>query len=447
VKRGWGIAIAATAVLTACAVWSSPDRSLVLQPVVLCEDAGWCWFQDERALVLDDDTVVFGSVANGRGDASRKGDVQITQWQLSSGEARTCELFDRFERDDHDAPALWLRPDGRVVAAFAGHGKDDLLHVRVSERPRDATSFLPLVSTRIAMQRGRGVTYANLHELGGALVCLSRAEDWNPTVLVASDHDGRDFRNAGRLLAGEGRPYVKYASRAGTLHFVVTEQHPRDFDNGLYHGTTDGTGDVCASTGEVLGSWGTVGPQQCTRVFAGGPDAVAWPCDLELDAAGRPVVVFSVQVDGRDVPRGQGGLDHRYWYARFDGQRFVAHEIAFAGTRLYAGEDDYTGLVCMCPDDPDVVFLSTDAHPATGTPLVSAADGRRHRELFVGRTRDSGATFLWEAVTRDSTVDNLRPIVPRWRSDRCALLWLRGVLRTYTDYDLEAVGAIVSLRR
>ncbi len=431
--------------LAACVHQNGPSAPPAAQPTVLCADAGWCWFQDERAVALDARRIVFGSVANGRGVPERRGDVQATVWDTVTGDCRTVELQDRLERDDHDAPAFLMQPDGHLLAAWCGHGKDRVLRTRRSAAPLDASSWLPMAESPMALSSGHGVTYANLHRLDGALVCLSRAEGWNPTVFVATDDDGRSWRSAGRLLAGPGRPYANYASRGGLLHFVVTEQHPRDFDNGLYHGMTDGSGDLCATTGEALGAWGTLAPEQCTRIFAGSPDAVAWPCDLELDAQGLPVVAFSVQVDGRGKPRGQGGLDHRYWYARFDGARWQAHEMAFAGTRLYAGEDDYTGLCCICPHDPSVVFVSTDAHPGTGAALLSAADGKRHHEIFLGKTRDGGKSFAWTAVTRDSTADNLRPIAPRWQEGRCALLWLRGDYRSYTDYDTEAVGLVLEL--
>jgi hypothetical protein len=233
---------------------------------------------------------------------------------------------------------------------------------------------------------------------------------------------------------------VKYASDgAGAVHLVATEQHPRDYDNGLWHGVLrDGV--VHASDGAVVGAVGErpPAPTDLTRVFAGRPDAVAWPVDLELDADDRPVVVFSVQTDGAGLPRGRGGLDHRFIWARFDGTRWHARELAHAGRRLYAGEDDYTGLAAIDPADPTVVYLSTDADPRTGRPLVSAADGERHRELFRARTADGGATWTFEALTADSTADNLRPVVPRGRPR--VLLWLRGRMTTYTDYALEVVG-------
>ena len=148
--------------------------------------------------------------------------------------------------------------------------------------------------------------------------------------------------------------------------------------------------------------------------------------DIELDPHGHPVVLFTIQVDGAGLPQGQGGMDHRFHYARWDGARWRDSQLAFAGRRLYAGEDDYTGLGSINPQDPDVVYVSTDANPQTGEPLISQADGLRHHELFRAKTPDGGRTWKWRAITQNSTMDNLRPLVPRWKSHRSALVWMRG---------------------
>ena len=139
--------------------------------------------------------------------------------------------------------------------------------------------------------------------------------------------------------------------------------------------------------------------------------------------------VFSVQKDGRGLPPGQGGRDHRYHYARWDGTQWVQQEIAYAGTRLYAGEDDYTGLAALDPQDLNTLYLSTDAHPTTGAPLISDTDGQRHHEIFRGNTPDGGATWTWTPITANSTADNLRPIIPIWNDPRIALVWMRGKYR------------------
>jgi hypothetical protein len=90
------------------------------------------------------------------------------------------------------------------------------------------------------------------------------------------------------------------------------------------------------------------------------------------------------------------------------------------------------------------VFVSTDVHPLTGVPLISDADRQQHHELFEGVTADGGLTWIWYPVTRDSTADNIRPIVPVWDVGHTALLWLRGTYSTYEDYDLDVVGIVTS---
>jgi hypothetical protein len=153
-----------------------------------------------------------------------------------------------------------------------------------------------------------------------------------------------------------------------------------------------------------------------------------------------------VQKGSAGLPPGQGGEDHRYRLARWTGGEWVDHEIARAGRRLYPNEDDYTGGVALVPGDPERLFISTDVDPVTGAPLVSRADGKRHYEIFRGQAREGGRGFRFEPLTRDSTVDNLRPIVPRTGDRRELLLWLRGSYRSYTDYALEVVAIGVGER-
>ncbi|HKZ30760.1 MAG TPA: BNR-4 repeat-containing protein [Vicinamibacteria bacterium] len=423
-------------------------------PVVLNDDGGWCWFQDERALVVGD-RLVFGSVAAGRSDASRRGTVEVTSVVLATGATTRFRLsatpVERAGRyDDHDTPAFVVRGDGRLLAVWAGHGYDNRILSRVSLRPGDATgwgderAFVPSPSS--------SVTYSNLHRLAGErgrIYDFFRGLDnrFKPSM-AWSDDEGESFRSGGVVIdvpaTFRHRPYVKYASDGqATVHLAYTEGHPRNFDNSLYHAYyRDGV--LHRSDGSVIRplAEGLRDPVEGTRVFQGDPANVAWVIDLELDAQGRPFVAYSVQKDSAGLPQGQGGSDHRYRLARWTGKAWNDREIASAGTRLYAGEDDYTGGVALVPGDPTRVLVSTDADPTTGAPLVSAADGKRHWEIFRGTTPDDGLTWQWQAVTRDSTADNLRPIVPRSDARDELLLWLRGRYRSYTDYDLEVVGLL-----
>ncbi|MPY89071.1 MAG: hypothetical protein GEU99_14220 [Luteitalea sp.] len=231
------------------------------------------------------------------------------------------------------------------------------------------------------------------------------------------------------------RPYLKYASNgANEIHFIASDDHPHAYDNGVYHGVI--------RDGKVYGSFGNIidanvfdgaakKPNDFTAVFNTdtSPLGHAWTTDLHLDAQGRPYALFTARASNTDIN------DHRFLYAGFDGAQWNVHEIARAGAFLYDGQDDYTGLGALDPNDPNVVYISTKIDPRDG-------DSLSHYEIFKGVTGDGGEMWKWSAITARSTVDNLRPIVPAWDERRTALLWLRGTYTSYTNYHLEVVGTL-----
>ena len=61
-------------------------------------------------------------------------------------------------------------------------------------------------------------------------------------------------------------------------------------------------------------------------------------------ADGRYLAAYSrhnrePRIDGAALPHGQGGMYHRFHYARWDGNVWIEHEIADAGSRLRHQED------------------------------------------------------------------------------------------------------------
>ena len=413
------------------------------------DDGGWCWFEDERAIVHDGKLVI-GSVAAGIHDASRRGNVEVVTYDFRGGAIKRSVLSRSFELDDHDSPAFSALADGRLLAMYSKHGRDNRIHYRITKDPSD-TSTWESERTFVPSDASR-VTYSNLLRLDaahggrGRLFNYYRGYDnsFKPSWMT-SDDDGRSWTAHGLWVdfpaTQRHRPYIKYTTNGtDTIHFVFTEGHPRDFSNSLYHAyfrngvfyRSDGTRVKAVSDGPIS-------PAEATRIFSGNEDNVAWPCDLHLDDRQRPVVVYSVQINSAHLPSGHAdaGRDHRYRLAHWDGHVWLDHEIAHAGTRLYRGEDDYTGLICLNPNNTDTVYLSSDVNIESGEP-----NGSGHYEIYQGTTQDAGRTWTWSAITKGSDVDNLRPIVPKSNGNGSIVLWLKGKYNSYTDYDLDVVGIV-----
>ena len=431
--------VAATVLLGAafCAAdGPSEGRRQVPQVIVLNDNGAWSWFEDERAVVDPvTGTLVVSSVADGSGTGgmTRDGNVEVAVHDIAAGTTRRKVLHAHLQDDDHNSAALHLRPDGRYVAMYATHAADTVSRWRVSDGPGIAAAWEP----ERTLDHGSKATYSNLYPVGDGerLYAFVRAGS-DPHVL-ASDDDGATWHPRGRVLVGPGSPYVRYAvDHLGRIHLLTTEQHPRSSPTSIYHGVIVDR-QLFRSDGAVVDAElfdnVAVRPERLTSVFGAGNGVRAWTVDLHVDGEGRPYAAFSVHASTNE-----------YWYARFDDGVWHTHFLAHAGSALYGGEAYYTGLVALDPGDPGRVVVSTDVHPETGVRLISTANGQQHHELFEGFTTDDGVTWEWMAVTADSTVDNLRPIIPIWDSDQRALLWLRGVYTKYTEYDLDVVATITN---
>ena len=438
------------AALAAFVLFSTNVKATFPEPFLINDDGGWCWFQDERVLIHDGKLWVV-SVATGRFDEERKGNVEVATYDPASGERERSVLHENLQSNDHATPALLALPDGRVLTIYSGHNHS-LMYFRKTVEPNDVSEWTPAEPFR-AGEKAR-VTYANLVRLSeendgdGRIYNFFRGFDpqWKPSWMT-SDDGGESWVSHGLWIDVPGpqrhRPYVKYIGNGrDEIHFTFTEGHPRISDNSIYHAFyRDGI--FYETDGSVIHPVedGPVTPADATKVFSGKETKIAWTSDIHLDPEGHPVIVFSVQhSEGRLEYRDPNwGQDLRYHYARWDGEKWQKYEIAYAGTRLYSGEDDYSGLISLDPSDLSSVFISANVDPVTGEALEK---GRY--QIFRGRTEDGGASWSWKQITDDSDRDNIRPVVPIWpNEEELAVVWSRGEYRTYTDYDLEIVGLIL----
>ncbi|MGC0271997.1 BNR-4 repeat-containing protein [Pseudactinotalea sp. Z1739] len=420
-------------------------------PWVLNRNGAWCWYQDERALVDPESNVlVVGSVAAPEGEdgATRAGNVELTVTDLGTGESTIAVLHENLEADDHNVPGLWRRRDGRWLAVYAKHKSDNYTRWRISE-PGDPTTWGPeQVFDWTELTGGRGVTYSNLHELDGRLYCFARAINDDACALV-SDDEGDTWTFAGKLFDRPKVGYVNgYCRYAGTdrIDVLTTDHHPRDYNNSIYHGYLS-AGALHASDGTVVDPHALSGqaPDQAelTTVFAAGSVwdgermTRGWTTDIRR-IEGTVVATFTARAN--DEPENSNFADHRFFYGRTnDDGTWGVYQVAKAGRALFPREEDYTGLIAIDPYDADSVYASTHIDPRDGSELA-------HHEIFHGRTADGGATWAWTPVTRDSPVDNLRPIVAPGDPGTLVLLWFRGEMTTSQHYACEIAAHVLPRR-
>nr|WKN37290.1 BNR-4 repeat-containing protein [Tunicatimonas sp. TK19036] len=431
-----------TIILQSCQGEAAKEKD---QNIVLLDDnAGWCWFQDERA-IIDGNQLLFTNVTS-------KGVNTVTRYDLATGERQTVVMNDStFQTDDHNVGALMVRPDGRYLTVYAGHGDEPKMRYRISTQAGDISEW----ETEKSANTGGNTTYSNIYRLSstGKTYNFHRGIGTNPNYMV-SDDDGESWKYGGQVFAFPGRPYVRYASNdTDRIDFITTEEHPRYYNNSIYHGYIE-NGQIYRSDGSKVGNLSQseqtdIKPFDFTTIYNGDSTTrtnVAWTQDIELDENGYPYVAFSVVKDpirlGETKDTQEGGFDNRYHYARWDGRQWHEYEIAYAGTRLYPGENEYTGLIALHPKNPNVVYISADVNPATGKPLTKADTA--HYEIFRGTTTDQGANWEWTPITQNSQEDNIRPIVvanEQWE----VVLWLKGHLTTFRNYNLKAYGLINKL--
>ncbi|MFK7741021.1 MAG: BNR-4 repeat-containing protein, partial [Planctomycetota bacterium] len=422
-------------------------------------NGAWSWFEDERIMVdKQRGRILLSACADGSGvgGSARSGDIDLWWLDLSPGTFGYFELNDRLEDDDHNSAALLVRPDGKYLAVYGRHNSDNRTRWRVCNDPSEPASPTSWTPESTYTHNGN-LTYSNVYQLSstGRVYNFCRANNFDPN-LIYSDDDGSTWTGGTFKLLTQGgsgdRPYLRYGSDdISRVHFIATEEHPRDFNNSIYHGYVENNR-LHRSDGTVLDSnlldASAVSATALTPIFkvGNGPStdnpfdptgrnlilARCWTIDMDVDDNGELRALFTARI----VTNGSSqDTDHRLFLAHYDGTSWNVEYVCAMGAYLYSPENDYTGLASLHPEKTDTLYVSTEIHPVTGASLA-------HYEIFKGVTPDRGATWSWTAITENSSMDNLRPIVPSWDAERTAVFWMRGNYTTYRNYDLALVGIV-----
>jgi hypothetical protein len=420
----------------------------------IAPDGAWTWFNDERSIFHQG--FLFSGYVKGNGQYG------ITRYDpvTDSSDHMIISTPTSQQTDDHNNPSLTVLPDGRLLAVYSKHAAESKFYYRTSKVA--APSSISDWNSEQSKATPATATYANAYRLSGEsnlIYNFNRCINYNPTLTLSSD-DGTTWGTPTQLIdAGTGnvRPYVRYCSNLkDRIDLIYTDGHPRDINNSVYH-LYYRAGNLCRTDGTVidslanipiqhdLGERGSVVyPYTSTAWGEGeGPDdwipmGRGWTLDLQYGAGGNPVCAFQVQRDGASWTSDR----IHYYYARWTGTSWQRRFIAHAGRPLYSAEDDYSGGMAIDPDDPRIVYISTNAaNPFELGDIVNVPLAANSRyEIWRGFTADGGLTFTWTPVTENSASDNLRPIVPGGHGRSQHVIWFQGTYSTYKVFSTRVMG-------
>lgn len=389
----------------------SSHKSAPRPRIVVWSPGSWCWFADPRAVrvVGSHDQVFAGWIGWG-------GQVMVGAYDSAFGVIRS-RVIGHLAADDHGSPSIFVEPDKRLTVFWSAHNGSQMYY-RSTIRPEDIGAWGPIRKIQSGLTGPKGFTYPNPQQLSAEqhrTYLFWRGADWSGDYATRR-LDGR-WSAARKLIVQPGqRPYVKVDSDSrDTIAFAFTNGHPRERTTSIYYAAYR-RGWLRHASGRRITRLihAPITPAQSDLVYNGDATRTSgWVWDVALGAHGDPVIAYATFPSTGN---------HAYWYARWNGRRWVSHFLTFAGPSISPGtiEQQYSGGMALDHAHPGVLYLSRKL--------------AGHFEIERWSTPNGGYSWSRRTVVRDG-VDDLRPVVPRGPAGGgIRLLWLQGYYGSYTTY-------------
>ena len=422
------------------------------------DNGGWTWYNDERVVVdAEGGKIVVSSAASSASSQTQNRSIDVVVHDLTTGQNDKKSLGTLSYSDDHNNGGIVVKAPGEYFIAYTHHNADcDTRWANYANGTWAPIATYKWSGCTPDPDGVNTVTYNNVWRMSaenGALYNFVRATETNPWFLYSED-DGASWTLKGRITAspqvGYNAGYYKYwGNGVDRIDFFATESHPRDSNTSVYHGYIKGKKSYDSFDKEIDADvFDTEAPEitAFTRVFQAGGQLGGvtlrrlWNFDVTRYEDGTIAVLWQ----GRETEcadKNNCNPGHHVAYSRFNGTEWKSTRLVKGGRTLYRNkndwwEEDYLGGAALDPDDPHVVYVSTNIDPRSET------TDHTINEIWKGVSCDEGATFTWTPMTMNSQNENLRPVMPKWDTKNSALLWFRGNYQTAQMYSAEVVGIL-----
>jgi hypothetical protein len=317
----------------------------------------------------------------------------------------TLALNYKIPMDDHMAPTIYVRTDGRLLVFSTDH--DGPIHSWKSTNPEDITSF----GVQTEIDSGQNA-YPKPVLCGSRLVLFYRKQvvsEGRPHHYRISTDDGDTWGSEVKFLANSTqRPYVQVVGNgADRVDISFTQGYPSEVATcSMYHCYfTPSDGKFYKSDGTEITNL-PLDHSAATLVYSGATNE-AWGWDVQI-RSGNPEILFEQIVNAAS--------DYRIRHASWNGSAWSDREVATIGSRFAAGganTAEYTGGACFDPSDLNTCYLADEVSSGVweiekftynGTSwsydsTVSGTGGVRFRPVVVRNPHASELRAFWNNAT------------------------------------------------
>jgi rhamnogalacturonyl hydrolase YesR len=393
-------------------------------------DGAWCWFTDPRAVYFEGK-----HQRTYAGWVDSYGDIIIGCYDHQSKNISTKVLSNNFEKDDHDNPALLITDEGKIMVFFTGHFTKPEITFFESKHPENILEWnepkLLKLNDTLNYKQQSVYTYCNPYYLSKEkkIYLFWRGIDGKPFYSTSADK-GKTWTTGKMVFTPEPiynfrRPYLKIESNGkDKIFFAFTDGHPRDENENSIYFAFYKDGSFFKANGEKIAdiSASPFNLKKSDVVYdAAVSKQKAWIWDIAYDENENPVITY--------VKFPDDSL-HICCYAKWDGKKWINNVLINSGKWFpqtkqgtVEREPNYSGGIVLDHEDPSVAYLSVNRDSVF--------------EIEKWTTKDNGNSWNVEAVTKNSSKDNVRPFAVRNAKENnpFQVLWLSNTKYIhYTDY-------------
>lgn len=401
---------------------------------VVADEGAWCWFADPRALHYENASGTINATYIGYIDVH--GNVKATQYDWVKQRKTDVLIRSCFQPDDHNNPTFIVLPDERVMIFYTRHTDEPCIWYRISQKPGDITAL----GEEKRLTTANNTTYPSpfiLSDDPQHIYLCWRGINWHPTIARltmpdANDDCKFDFGPKQIVQSTGARPYAKYQSNGKDKIYVsYTTGHPdNEMPDWLYFNVIDinkGNGPVLRDlNGKQLSviNNGVFNVNKTSSYANSYPATIVdktanirnWVWQIALDKDEHPVIAYPHIDDAK--------TSHVYWYARWDGAKWVNTWVQYAGHAFHQNwnstERCYSGGMSLDPDNINDMYLS-----------IPTKDGQYNKdgvyEIWKYTIGDDGKVAGSEQITRNSPKNNARPfVIPGAKNSPMRVAWMQG---------------------